>query len=80
MIKDEINSCTASYIAYQNDTIPPLLSRVIGDESEPPRLLHLASINNRAPYAALSYTWGVHLFQSIPNKMPQNREVLASVF
>jgi hypothetical protein len=59
LMKDWVNLCITSHSVCQNDTITPLPTRIIDIESEPPKLLHSASIDTRAPYAALSYTWGV---------------------
>jgi hypothetical protein len=59
LMKDWINLCDTSHSVCRNDTIPPLPSRIIDVESEPPKLLHSASLDTRATYAALSYTWGV---------------------
>lgn len=59
LMKDWIKSCATSHSMCRSARIPPLPSRVIDVNSNPPKLLHSASINSIAPYAALSYTWGI---------------------
>lgn len=59
LMKVWISSCATTHSMCRTAEFPPLPSRIIDVNSNPPKLLHSASIYSRVPYVTLSYSWGV---------------------